>query len=364
MNTHLTKFAIFMAILLLVTPPAVTSAGDDGPLAGLKRIDFNGSFHRAIKTRDGFMAIVSGATTRLPGPLDTRVVVLSQEGAEVFARTPGIDVPDAWLVNVMDAALRAPNALVVAAFVRTGQPEAGPLRPSERDAAVLLEYELSTGKLVYAVTTSPIQCRDLVGDSDGTLWCFGIDLQKGNARRHDYDLVHRFDRTGKLLGSSLSRAELPELSSGREPSADLRVARAGFLPGEHSVSLLLPAVRQMITFNPDGSVRDRVTLPEWATPEGATEDFAIGPGGQLIAMLAVPGGTDSRRPWRQRLFRLAPDTTSWVDLGANLQDFRPGVHLVGAERTHLLLWVPEPRGFVWFPVPGSGTSIQVTDAIR
>lgn len=365
MSHRSTRLVVFSGAVLVAASMPVASAGDEALFAGLKRIEYPGPFHRVIKSRDGLLPIVSSAATRLPGPRDTRVVVVNREGAEVFARTPGIDIPGAWLVNVMDAALRTPNALVVAAFVRTGEPEAEPLRPSERDAAVLLEYELATGKLVHRVTTTPIQCRDLAGDRNGTLYCFGIDLEKSNSGRQDYDLVYRFDATGTLLGSSLSRAELPTGTSGREPWLSLPAARAGFLPGGDTVRLWLPAIRQVFAFGPDGAVRERVTLPEWATPAGATEDYATGPDGQIIAMLPVPGDdTTSRRPWRQRLVRLASDAASWVELGGTPQDFPPGVHLVGAEGNELVLWSPEPRGFVWFPIPAEKPSTPTERSTR
>jgi hypothetical protein len=217
---------------------------------------------------------------------------------------------------------------------------------------MLLEYDLNSGDLVHLIDTTPIGCQSLRSVDDGTLLCLGSDVRKSNAHENDYDLIYRFGQDGTLLESSLPRAGFPEKPY---PISSTRETLTGFLPGgEDEARLLLPSLSMLISFDSDGTVCDRITLPGWPIPEGLTEvrssvQYAIAPSGDVVAMRRV-GDAKDRGSWTQSLFRLTADDTTWGSAQGSPPQIPLNLKLVGANDEGLILLDKSTWSLVWYPL--------------
>jgi len=297
----------------------------------------------AGKFEKGHFILIDRAPVSFPGPEDDVVMILDGQGRLVFQRAPGLDIPDAELVNIRDATLRSPERLVVAAFVRNGE---------NQNAAVLIEYDLITSELVRIVRTFPFQCQSLRADDLGTVWCAGFDSPKLHAREQDYDLVYRFDGGGKLLGTSLPRASFPETL---QPNSGRTTEQFGFLPGEGGVRLLVPRAREIIVFADDGGVSDRLALPPWPIPrqfqsKHTSPRYAVASDGMLIAAVWTAAGPLDQRSRKQFLFRLADDGSAWVTFEDGPSEIPMTARLLGVDDSGLILFDRGTQRLVSLPV--------------
>jgi len=344
-------------LLTLLVAIAQIGASDETtkPLSDAKRVNLHlPSCNFSIAREQDHFVVIKRANTRHPRPGDDVVMVLNGSGAPVFERAPGLDIPGVWLVNVHDATLRTVGRLVVAANVRSG-PEGDsrlPLQPSDHDAAVLLEYDLASRTMVYLVRTSPILCNSVSGTQDGTLWCLGVDVPMANARQLDYDLVYRFDGRGKVLGSSLSRSEYP---SNMEPLTSVNGSVAAFLPSEDGLWLWLPAVRQLIAFEQDGRVHERLNLPALPGARTAIEEFAVGPGRTILALSSTVVRNGDARTVRRSLGLLAAAGNGWIPVEGAPTELPPSSRLLGADSDGLILLDTAAKTVLWMPMSWPAT---------
>jgi hypothetical protein len=275
---------------------------------------------------------------RAPAPSEDEtehdvLVVTDSDGRQIFKRSPGLDLPYPWDGHVIDASLRAPDRLVMTANV-------------ERTTFILAEYDLGSGELVRSAPTNPIFCFDLQGDDEGTTWCLGRDASRIRDDL-DYDLVYRFDASGTLLSSSLPRSAFPESIN---PTGLKRCCRKGqFLPGQGEVRLWLPAVGELVSFDGDGEVRERVTLPE--VEDLLKASLVTAPGNEVYALLSVGPDHKDSTSWTQTLVRLAPDGAAWLPVEGAPQDLPPSFFLVGADHGGLILFDRSAMTMVWYPLP-------------
>jgi hypothetical protein len=274
---------------------------------------------------------------RAPAPSEDEsehdvLVVTDSAGRQIFKRTPRLDLPDGWDGRVIDATLRAPDRLVMTAYV-------------EAASFILAEYDLGSGELIRTVSTESIHCWDLQGDAEGTTWCLGRDSARIRDDR-DYDLVYRFDASGTLLSSSLPRSAFPESIN---PTGLKRCCREGqFLPGQGEIRLWLPAVGELVSFDSEGEVRERVTLPE--VEDLLKASLVTAPGNEVYALLSVGPDYKNSTSWTQTLVRLAPDGAAWLAVEGAPLDFPPSFILVGADRGGLILFDRRAMTLVWYPL--------------
>ena len=251
------------------------------------------------------------------------ITVWDGDGRKIFDAAPFLDVPEMSDGMVLDAALRTPDRLVVSVVV--GSP--GDFRP------VLAEYDVDTGELVRVVPTGPILCLDIRGDAAGTTWCLGRDTGKDRAGRN-FDLVYRFNAAGELAGSTLPRTAFhPTVEPLRGP-VGRGSQRGGFLPGDGPPRLWLPAVDELVSFDADGAVAERLELPAIENQQRA--HLVSSPDGAVYAML-VAGDEKEPGEWTQALYRLVEDGSSWIPLEEAPVQFPMRMALVGADEQGLVL---------------------------
>ena len=275
------------------------------------------------------------------------LVVWDERGQKLFERAPFLDIPDMSHGAIYDSTLAAPDRLIVSTF--TGH---------DPWTNILAEYEVENSELIRVIPTGSVRCRNLVGDHEGTIWCLGTDLVK-RSKDLDYDLVYRFDASGKLLGSSLPRSLFPEKTS---PLTVLKRpdGYGGFLPGNGAVRLWLPAVDELITFDSEGRIVDRLVLP--SVEHLIQARMVSAPDDEIYAIL--PSGTDAgdSDTWTHALYRLSPDDTSWVRLENTPANLPLRITLVGADEGGLILLDRRSLELLWYPYPTVAGMTEMADA--
>jgi hypothetical protein len=263
------------------------------------------------------------------------VVIWSQNGSKLFDRTPRLDIPDLSGFDVRATALLGSDRLYLSAAIRR----------NELRWAVAL-YDIGAEELVAVIPTHPIRCRDLTGDSRGTLWCLGDDFAK-HSNQEDFDLVYLFDHAGKLQGSTLRRSAYPE-----EPHPLTRVRTqsgyGGFLPGDGPVRLWLPDHGELVSFDDDGEVAARLDLPKIADQRRAW--LVSAPGGRVYSLLTRGADPEKPRDWTQALHRLSSDGSQWVPLHDPPTKLPKRIRLVGADEKGLVLLDRRSLTLYWWPI--------------
>lgn len=262
------------------------------------------------------------------------LVVWDEDGHKIFERAPHLDIPGISGNKVYASTLLTPDRLVISVVRRAGW------------SWELGQYDITRGELLSVISTSPIRCRDLRGDEGGIIWCLG-DNQSKRTDNQDYDLVYRFDHAGRLLGSTLPRSAFLETP---HPLSELKTQTGfgGFLPGEGELRLWLPEIGELISFDLEGEVAVRMTLP---TIEGQVRAWLVtAPEEEIFAMLV--SGTDVGDPktYTQALYRLAPDGGSWIPLHDPQIQLPMRIRLAGADDEGLILLDGESLRLLWYPL--------------
>ncbi len=321
-----TRLVWLCAVAVAVGTPMWALSDDDptiSPDCSGPRLRLEGADHAYWIEPSGDRIVLDRACGSVQDDCDHDVLVVwHADGRKLFEASPFLEIPDMAGGMTLDAALRTPDRLVVSAMVGRG-----PFRP------VLTEYGVSSGELEQVTSTGSIQCLDLHADDDGTTWCLGPDLEK---RRdgEDYDLVYRFDGSGNIRGSTLPRSAYPR-DVNLLVSAIPRTGRGGgFLPGDGDVRLWLPAVGELLRFDDDGDVSERMVLPEIDDVQRAR--LVSAPGDDIFAMFTV-GPEDAVDEWRQALYRLAGNGSAWEPLTGSSDTLPMDFTLIGADEAGLIL---------------------------
>jgi hypothetical protein len=324
---RIARFAQVCVLLGLGAIVLPAGAGDDrivfGDCRGLQ-LDLEGAPHHYwVAPEQGRVVLVRQC---VPAEADCDhdvITVWDREGRKIFEAAPFLEIPEMPPGPIRDAVLRTPNRLVVSAAVAN----VGDFRP------VLAEYDIGTGELVRVAPTGSVECLDLAADGEGITWCLGEDPARRSAGE-DYDLVYRFDEVGVLQSSTLPRSTFP---SKAHPLAGTWRGnfRGGFLRGVGPLRLWLPDVGELIAFDDEGHVSDRLVLPTVAGQRRA--HLVSGPDGEVYAMI-ITG--DDREPdeWTQALYRLADDGSAWLPLAGLDSAIPMQIALVGADEEGLVLY--------------------------
>ena len=266
------------------------------------------------------------------------LVVWDEDGHEIFERAPHFDIPGMVGNKVYASTLLTPDRLVISTVVRR-----------EGWSWELGQYDIAKDELLSVIPTSPIRCRDLRGDERGTIWCLG-DNQSKRTNNQDFNLVYRFDHAGRLLGSTLPRSAFLETP---HPLSELKTQTGfgGFLPGEGELRLWLPDIGELISFDSEGEVAVRMTLP---TVEGQVKAWLVtAPEKEIFAMLVSGTDVGNPRTYTQALYRLAPDGGSWIPLHDPPIQLPMRIRLAGADDEGLILLDRESLELLWYPLEGS-----------
>jgi len=274
------------------------------------------------------------------------LVVWDEGGQQVFEQAPFLDIPDMSHGSVFDSTLAAPNRLIVSSV--TGN---GPFKN------VLAEYDVDNRELLRVNPIGSVRCRNLLGDKEGTIWCLGTDLVK-RKNDEDYDLVYRFDVAGNLLGSSLPRSAFPEnpgpISVLKRPSG-----YGGFLPGDGKIRLWLPAVEELVTFDSDGRVLDRLALP--TIEDLLNARLVTAPDDEVYAVLTTGPDARDSDTWTHGLFRLTDDGATWTPLEDPSSRLPIRITLVGADESGIILLDRRSLELLSYPIPTDSAMVEMPD---
>lgn len=325
--------------VLLVVAPAIPVAAEDAVIefvdcSGLQ-LTLDGADHYYWLAPEKGRVLLVRQCVAAEADCDHDVVtVWDREGRKIFEAAPYLDIPEMSGGVILDAALRTPDRLVVSAWAGSSG-----VHP------ILAEYDIGTRELLRVVPTGPVQCFDLYGDDEGVTWCLGVDIV-GRAADDDYGLVYRFDEVGALQGSTLPRSAFP-------PEVRLLADtwrgnyRGGFLRGDGPQRLWLPAVNELISFDAEGEVAERLLLPTIDRQQRA--HLASSPDGAVYAMI-IAGEEGKPDEWTQSLYRLAEDDSAWLPLEGIAKPFTMKIALVGADAEGLVLLDRNTLGLCHLPL--------------
>jgi len=274
------------------------------------------------------------------------LVVWDEGGQQVFEQAPFLDIPDMSNGKIYDSTIAAPNRLIVSTTIGDG--------PFKN---VLAEYDVDNRELLRVNPTGSVRCRNVLGDNEGTIWCLGTDLVK-RKKDEDYDLVYRFDAAGDLLGSSLPRSAFSETPG---PLSVLKRSSGygGFLPGDGKIRLWLPAVEELVTFDSDGRVLDRLVLP---TVEDLLKvRLVTAPDNEVYAVLTTGADARDSDTWTHGLFRLTDDGATWTPLEDPSFRLPIRITLVGADETGIILLDRRSLELLSHPIPTDSAMAEMAD---
>ena len=118
---------------------------------------------------------------------------------------------------------------------------AGSAYSADSRGTAFLAWVSADGKRQTVVRTPPFIADAVTMAYDGTIWVAGFE--HGKMHSGDYDVVRRFDRSGKLLGSMIPRSSLPIVDHKRfaEPAVYSYLAsprdRVGGIPKRQGFTL-------------------------------------------------------------------------------------------------------------------------------
>ena len=290
-----------------------------------------------VKFQNGRLVLVFRNATPLPGSEDDSVVVLDRNGRELFARSPGQDVPDTRVANISDATLGGNGVLVIAmALVDTGG----------RASAALMEYQVTDGHLLRIVRTNPVRCLSVAADGD-KVWCLGYNEERKRLRATDYDVVYRFAESGKLVQSLFPRGSLC-----RDPS-EWRGRNESQLVALHGeFAAWLPASDALLRWRSDGTnARQLSAAPP--TPEDSKVGDQIGmlADGQVVGLVAA-AKRDGEPSRPVRTAYLLTDAGQFSRL-ASWSEVSTGDTLAGTDGTSLVFFRSPTRSMVWLDLTTS-----------
>jgi hypothetical protein len=321
-------FLLFAARVLGAEPP-LSEAGRELLLPAAHSIPAE------AKWVNGRIVLIHRKGAQYPSGDDDSVAVLDAEGRELFWRAPGKDFPEAdRLAAVRDATVTPGGVVVVTGELwSTGG----------QRAQVLIQYRLSDRSLIRLVRTSPIYCRRLAADDEGT-WCVGYDVPKQMAGTDDYDILYRFSPDGRLAGSYHPRSIYPTTvnyfaggQTGGFPWVALK-GRRGYA--------WLPAVGEMLSWSADGSDLTRTMVK---APSDDADEPRVASDGRLLSLNAIDMSGE-RSSWRRRLESWDSRATRWIQEPTALADLPLGVSLIDLDGGSAVLWDRYSRSIVFHPL--------------
>jgi hypothetical protein len=290
------------------------------------------SIPAVLKVSRGRIVAISRAATRFPGPGDNSVTLLDRSGNELFSRAPSQDLPDAKVVTLEDAALTATGSLVVAVEAQDAQGVW---------AAALIVYDMQSKRTERIVRTTPVICRYVTADDDNTIWCLGLDVEKVKAKQNDYNVFWRYSLDGRVLGSSVSRAQWPPAPALSPWSMFPRLTTVRGI-----VTAWLPVYRTLIEFTAGGP-RTTVAAPSPSSIAGEKEDFVALGGGRALILAVSAGDAQQRDTIRRSAFTL--DTGGAWRPTASFPALPFGFWAIGSDDGQVVLWDRYQRRVLWVP---------------
>ncbi len=255
------------------------------------------------------------------------LAVLGRDGGVILQTK--VWFPDSYRVYVLDGSANARGEVLASASV---------LRNDGTVAHVLAIYARS-GTVERVIPTNPLVPSYVCFGPKDEIWTFGIDSAAVAAGR-DRDLLQRYDRSGKLLGSSLA---IEQVIAGSQGAYGATVLGAT----SQQVWLFVGATGEWLDVLPDGSVAARLKpLPAHAGQQ--LSNAAMTESGAVFARMsgAEIGG----------LYRLDRADARWVPViewNANSQEERSInlEHFYGVDGDSLVFGTGPVSTLSWFRLP-------------
>jgi hypothetical protein len=182
---------------------------------------------------------------------------------------------------------------------------------SDSTGGMFVAWVSPDGKEQTIVRTTPFCPRAVTVASDGTIWVAG-DVHKWEPEISDYsqELIRRYDKTGKLLGSFITWSSL-----GTNPSfsAPTPVVDSVLVSLKDRVGWYSPASETYIEFSLEGSVISRFPTAPHNREDVIT--VALCEGGGLFASTKIARG--EQRNWG--IFALNRERGDWTLIPRNEQ---------------------------------------------
>jgi hypothetical protein len=233
------------------------SASDAAPLRTVSiPVDFD-PLHSPDGWSNGFW--VGYKRGLAPGQLP-EFRTFDREGNEVLRATP-LSLPDAYHTVVHAAAATREGDVIASAEVWSS--------PGEK-APALCKISRS-GEVLFVARTDKFLGRSLAVTPDGDIWSLGSRLRHPLDPKQDYEVLERYDATGKLKSRALLRSSFGVkfdpaiLHDFGEPRVVASATRVG---------VVRPGARAWAELSPTGEVLDRFTVDPPAAPDGSVAELA------------------------------------------------------------------------------------------
>ena len=290
-----------------------------------------------VKFLSGKLVLIFRNATRVPGPEDDTVVVLDRNGHEVFARNPGLDVPETRVANMYDATLGENGVLVIAmALVDTGG----------RAVSALMQYQVADGRLLRIVRTNPVKCRTVAADGD-KVWCLGYNVESEHLGAMDYDVVYCFASSGEILRSLFPRSNLSRFPFSWRGSTESQ------LVGMHGeFAAWLPGSNALLRWQSGGNnPRQLSVVPPTPEDSKVDDEIVILPDGKVVGLLAM--GNQGGVPLRPvRTPYILTDGGQFSRL-PSWREVPTGDYLAGADGEDMVFFRRQTRSVLWLSLTNS-----------
>ena len=128
------------------------------------------------------------------------------------------------------------------------------------------------------------------------------------------------------------------------------------MASEDGPRLWLPGVRQLIAFEQDGRVHERLNVPAFPESRSGIEDYVVGPGRTIFALSSTAAKNVNAKTVRRSLRLLAAGSNGWISVEGAPSEFPPSTRLLGADSLGLILLDIAARTGVWIPISWPATS--------
>ena len=279
-----------------------------------------------LKAIHGRILAIMREGTGFPGAGEHRIALLDASGNELFSRAPSQDLPDARVIVIQDATLTANGILVVAVEAQDAH---------SVWTAALIFYDVASKRTLRIVQTTPVICRRMTAEKSDNIWCLGPDVDKIKARQ-DYNVFWSYSLEGRLLGSALSRAQLPKGPPPWSMFPTLTTWRG-------LVTAWLPAYGTLVELTAQGPRMTAAPSPSSIVEE--PEDFVVLDSGRALLLAASVGEAHQRQEIRRSAFTLEPEGT-WRRM-SEFPALPSGFSVIGTADNRLALWDRYYRRVLW-----------------
>lgn len=265
-----------------------------------------------------------------------------RDGRAVIPRTP-LSLCDVYHTNIHAIAADRNGDVVVSAEVWSS--------PGEKVAAL---YRISRdGKLVYAAPTAPFLGRSLAVAPNGDIWSLGSRLMHPLDRRADYEVLERYDASGKLKSRVLPRSGF---GVKYDPAVLHDLGAPTVYVSSSGVGVLSPGAKAWVEVGLSGEMLGRFTLEPPAASDGTPatlSSLVMADSGEVYASFAVTRRAGDTGPLLFGIYRLDKSARRWAPVDVLAPPYPRFGGLYGIDGDFLIRRTSCHAGdctYGWFPL--------------